>query len=255
MQQRVMTFATAAGTVLGCMLLGVCLYAQTARTNGCADCHLAVPTAPASAHVSAWDRSPHGRKNVGCHVCHGGNPAAVEPALAHRGILPPADPKSPLHRLNIPATCGNCHRAPFTAFQDSRHYKLLRSGNDDGPTCITCHGDVDGRVLSATALAARCANCHGPDEVAPRAGRMVEVRAVYEELGVVREQMKAAQLLIERVADKKRKAELKFAYEQAELPLRRAVELGHRFVYDDLRRNLSHAQEQVNALMAKLANR
>jgi hypothetical protein len=229
--------------------------AQIAPVNGCADCHFANPAAGGSAHVFAWDRSPHGRANVGCSACHGGNPATFEPALAHRSIIPPAKPNSPLQTSNIPATCGNCHRGPFTAFQNSRHYKLLRAGSDEGPTCVTCHGQTDGRVLSAKALAARCSSCHGPDEKAPRAGRMVEVRAVYEDLSVVREQMKLAQVLIKRVTDKKRHAELTFAYEQAEIPLRHAVELGHTFVYDDLRRNLSRAQEQVNALMGRLVNR
>src|SRR5262245_55090333 len=145
MHTRVMSIARAAATALGWVLIGSSpLQAQIAPASGCADCHVATPAAPAASHVSAWDRSPPGRANVGCQACKAGNPGPSEPALAHRGILPPADRKSPVHRLNIPATCGSCHRGQFAAFQDSRHYKLLRSGNDEGPTCVTCHGEVDG---------------------------------------------------------------------------------------------------------------
>jgi hypothetical protein len=228
---------------------------KTAAPNTCADCHLSSPAAPGSTHVETWDRSPHGRGNVGCSACHGGDPTAVEPGQAHRGILPSTEPQSPRHRLNIPALCGKCHMGPLTAFESSRHYDLLRTGHDEGPTCITCHGASDGRVLSAKALATRCSSCHGPNEVAPRAGRVVEVRSVYEELGVVREQLKLAQLLIGQVKEKKRRSELMFDYEQAELAIRQAVDVGHKFVYDNLRSNLGRAQNRVNALLARLSNR
>jgi hypothetical protein len=228
---------------------------KTVAPNTCAGCHLSSPAAPGSTHVETWDGSPHGRRSVGCSACHGGDPTTFEPAQAHKGILPATDPQSPRHRLNIPALCGKCHMGPLTAFQSSRHYDLLRTGNDDGPTCITCHGASDGRVLSAKALATRCSGCHGPNEVAPRAGRVVEVRSVYEELGVVREQLKLAQLLIAQVKEKKRRNELTFDSEQAELTIRQAVDAGHQFVYDNLRSNLARAQNRVNALLARLANR
>jgi hypothetical protein len=223
--------------------------------NTCADCHLSSLAAPGSTHAEAWDRSPHGRENVGCSACHGGDPTAFEPVQAHKGILPSTDPQSPRHRLNIVALCGKCHMGPLTAFRSSRHYDLLRTGHDEGPTCITCHGASDGRVLSAKALATRCSSCHGPNEVAPRAGRVVEVRSVYEELGVVREQLKLARGLIAQVKDKKRRSELTFDSEQAELAIRQAVDAGHQFVYDNLRSNLGRAQNRVNALLARLANR
>jgi hypothetical protein len=242
--------------ILGFTFLGAASsYAQTAAKNGCADCHVTTPAGPGSTHVETWDRSPHGLADVGCSACHGGDPTTFDPLQAHQGILPPTDRRSPRHALNIPAMCGKCHAGPFAAFQTSRHYDLLRTGNDEGPTCITCHGASDGRMLSAKALAARCSSCHGPKEVAPRAGRVVEVQSVYEELGAVREQLKLARLLIARVNDKKRRAKLTFDYEQTELAVRQAVEVGHKFVYDSLRSNLARAQDRTNALLASLANR
>ena len=160
-----------------------------------------------------------------------------------------------MNRRNLPATCGTCHAGPFVAFQKSTHYELLQSGNPKGPTCSTCHGEVDGRVLSPKALASECNYCHGPGEVAPRAERARQVREQYEALTVVREQMKLAQSLIERVDDKKRRASLIQAYEQAQVPLTRAVGAGHRFVYDELREYLAVAQARVGALLSRLANR
>jgi len=40
-----------------------------------------------------------------------------------------------------------------------------------------------------------------------------------------------------------------------EVPLTRAVNAGHRFVYDELRENLAVAQRRVEAVLSTLANR
>ena len=229
--------------------------AQIAPQSGCADCHYARPDSPRQDHLEAWDRSPHARNNIGCESCHGGNPRVFEALPAHVGILASGNAKSPVNRRNLPTTCGACHIGPFVAFQDSRHYELLQSGNNRGPTCSTCHGEVDGRVLSPKALASRCNECHGPGETAPRVERARQVREQYEGLVAVREQMKLAQSLIRRVDDQKRRATLTDALQQAQVPLTRAVNAGHRFVYDDLRENLATAQKRVEALLSTLANR
>jgi hypothetical protein len=229
--------------------------AQIPPRSGCADCHYADPKSPRRDHLESWDRSPHGRNAVGCETCHGGNPRTFEGVLAHEGIVAPADAKSPVSRRNLARTCGVCHAGPFVAFQDSRHSQLLLEGNENGPTCSTCHGEVDGRLLSARALAAACDRCHGPGDVAPRAERARQVREQYEDLTAVREQMKQAQALIKRVNDKTRRASLTEAYRQAEIPLTRAVDAGHRFVYDELRAHLSVARARVQTLLTSLANR
>ena len=51
--------------------------AQPATPSRCADCHCARPDAPGQYHVLDWDRSPHGRNNVGCQACHGPGSAHV----------------------------------------------------------------------------------------------------------------------------------------------------------------------------------
>ena len=226
-----------------------------AQESRCASCHYANPDSPRQDHLQSWDNSPHDRGNVGCEKCHGGDATSFERAQAHRGILNSSNVASPVNRRNLPKTCGACHTGPFVAFQDSRHYQLLESGSDRGPTCSTCHGSVDGRLLSAKALASRCDSCHGVGETAPRAERARQVREQYDALSVVRQEMKLAQSLVRRVKDSKRRAELNDDYQQAQVPLIRAVNAGHKFVYDDLRQYLGVAQQRTQALLAKLANR
>lgn len=229
--------------------------ASAQQASRCADCHFAQNNIPAQDHLFDWDRSPHGRANVGCEKCHGGNPTVFESSLAHRGILNSGNPKSPAHRSNLPATCGGCHVGPFVAFQDSRHYELLKGGDEHGPTCSTCHDPVAGELLSPKALEKQCSACHGPREVAPRAERARNARTMYESLNAVREQLKLANVMIKRVDDKQRRADLMAEYEQATVPLTRAINAGHKFVYGELDEHLKVAQERVEKLMARIANR
>jgi len=159
--------------------------AQIPPQSGCADCHFADPKAPRREHLEAWDRSPHGRERVGCEQCHGGNPRTYEGFLAHARLIPGVDEQSPVNRRNLPATCGGCHTGAMLAFQRSRHHELLQSGKANGPTCATCHGNVEGRVLSAKALESECNECHGAREQAPRAERARAVREEYDALKAV----------------------------------------------------------------------
>jgi len=229
--------------------------AQIAPVSGCADCHFANPDSPRQDHLADWDRSPHARNNVGCESCHGGNPQTFERPAAHAGMVASRSAKSPVNRRNLPATCGKCHAGPAAAFRESQHDKLLQANDGRGPTCSTCHGENSARVLSSKALASRCASCHGPKEVAPRADRVRQVRELYDGVATVREEMKLAQQLIRRTNDQQRRAAYAATYEDAQIPLTRAISAGHRFVYDELRDQLAEAQKRVAALMAQLANR
>jgi len=226
-----------------------------AQRSTCADCHYASASGIRRGHLEEWDRSPHGRNDVGCEKCHSGDAKEFEPFLAHRGVLNPADPSSPVNRGNLPFTCGQCHIGPAVAFESSRHFELLKSGNAKGPTCSTCHGDVDGRILSPRALASACNACHGPGETAPRAERARLVREQYEDLRNVREQMKLASKRIARVDDKRRRDNLMRLLTRAEGTVGRAVEAGHKFVYDDMSAYLRLAKQHVDELLTTLANR
>jgi len=260
-----MTFATAtiggwhmnrlsvAGAIISLFLAATPAVAQQA--SRCADCHFAQNTVPNPDHLYDWDRSPHARNNVGCEKCHGGNATVFEASIAHRGILNPANKQSPVNRANLPATCGGCHVGPFVAFQDSRHYELLKGGDQHGPTCSTCHDPVAGQLLSPKALEKQCSQCHGPKEVAPRAERARNARQMYESLNAIRDQLKLANAMIKRVDDKQRRADLMNEYEQASVPMTRAINAGHKFVYGELDEYLKVAQERVEKLMAHIANR
>lgn len=229
--------------------------ASAQQASRCADCHYAQNNVPAQDHLYDWDRSPHGHANVGCDKCHGGNPTVFESSLAHRGIVNSGNAKSPVNRANLPATCGGCHVGPFVAFQESRHFELLKTGDAHGPTCSTCHDAVAGNLLSPAALEKQCAHCHGPKEIAPRAERARNARAMYEGLNVVREQLKLASAMIKKVDDRQRRADLMNDYEQATVPVTRAINAGHKFVYAELDEHLKVAQQRTEKLMSRIANR
>jgi hypothetical protein len=224
-------------------------------TSRCADCHYAQITPPNADHLLDWERSAHARHNVGCERCHGGNAGVFEAFLAHDGVLDSSNRRSPVHRANLPATCGRCHVGPFVGFQESRHYELLESRIEDGPTCSTCHDPVAGQLLSPKALESQCARCHGPAEVAPAADRAKHAREMYEALHAVRSQLKIARQMIKKVGDKQRQADLMDLYSAAEVPVTRAVDAGHSFIYDELQAHLVTAQQRVDRLMAALGNR
>jgi hypothetical protein len=243
--------------VLGAVLLGLLVaprFAMAQQQSSCADCHFANPTAPARNHLEAWDRSPHGRRKVGCETCHGGDATTFEATLAHRGILSSADPESPVNRRNLPRTCGRCHAGPFAAYQKSEHFSLLETGDTRVPVCATCHGTVAAERPSPRALEGECRDCHGPKGVARREERAEAARTLYESVHESRDLLDATRLLIAHVRDKRRRAQLETLFQQAEAPLKQSIAAGHEFVYDDLKERLATARQRIEALLGQLAN-
>jgi hypothetical protein len=223
-----------------------------AQQSRCADCHVANPDAPG--HLGEWDVSPHGRGNVGCEACHGGDATTFERVPAHRGILNAANPASPVHRTNLPATCGTCHTGPFVAFQKSRHFALLGAGDPNGPTCSTCHGEVAARLLSPRGLESRCARCHAPNRPAGHPEFPALGRTMHEGVIDVRAALDQARAMIRRVKNTALRAELEAAWQQAEVPLIEARQSGHAFVFDNLEERLGVARRRTDALLDRLAN-
>ena len=220
----------------------------------CADCHFANPGSVSANHLSEWDLSGHGRKNVGCETCHGGDPRSFEPFVAHKDILARTNPASPVHPTNLPKTCGTCHTGPLVAFQRSKHYELLRAGNKNGPTCTTCHGEAAGTRLSPKALEGQCATCHGAGKIAPHPEFPARARLADEGLREARALLKDARTAIGRVKDKARRASLEQAAQQAEVPIIEATQAGHAFIYDQLDERLTTARARLAALFERLAN-
>jgi hypothetical protein len=229
-------------------------WSALAQTGSCANCHYADPSTPAREHLAAWERSAHGRAAVGCESCHGGDASSYEASLAHRGLRPSTDRRSPVHRTNLPATCGRCHIGPFVGFQKSHHFTMLERGDPRVPTCTTCHDAVGSQLPSAKALQAECQRCHGPKGTAPRVERAAAARVLLEAVGESRELLKAASPFLDRMHDTPRRTELRAAYQQAEVPLIEAGQSVHEFVFDNLKERLATARRRIEALLAALAN-
>jgi nitrate/TMAO reductase-like tetraheme cytochrome c subunit len=243
------------------VLLGLCFSGvlalaapAAAQQSNCADCHVSRPEAPNTAHLADWDHSAHSRNNVGCEKCHGGDPSTFESFLAHRGVLNSANPSSPVNRRNVTTLCGTCHAGPFVAFQESQHFALLQKGDDRVPVCTTCHSAAGSVRPSARALEAECRRCHGPNGIAPRVERAEAARTMYDALHETRDVLKSARSMVNRVDDKRRRAELEEAYQQAEIPLIQATQAGHEFKYDNLKERLAVARQRLEALLSLVAN-
>ena len=112
----------------------------------------------------SYQDSVHGRavangsqKAAVCTDCHG----------THE-ILPASDPKSPISRFNVPATCGQCHTAIETTFMQSVHGQAIARGNQLAPTCTDCHGihtikapsNPSSPVAEQNVSRDICARCH-----------------------------------------------------------------------------------------------
>lgn len=220
----------------------------------CANCHFANVGSITASHLSEWDLSAHGRNGVGCEACHGGNPRSFEPFVAHREILARANPASPVHRTNEPATCGACHQAPFAAFQRSKHFELLRAGDTSVPNCATCHGEVAGVRPSPKALESQCAQCHGVGKVAPRPEYPLRGRQAFQGLQETRALLKDVRNAISRVKDPARRARYERDARLAEVPISEATETGHAYRYERLDARLSEARTRLAALFDQVAN-
>jgi len=244
--------------VLAQGLLAVLLTAVTSQAqvtpSRCADCHFANRRSPSDWHLSEWDHSAHGRAGIGCEKCHGGDPGTFEPFLAHQGMLSPGNPASPVNRINLPKTCGACHPGPFASFQKSRHYGLLREGNLETPTCVTCHGNVGAYLLSPKALYAECAHCHAAGKIAPRGDFPAEGKIMLTGVRDVRASLDEARTLIKRINDRARRESLERELEDARTPLLEAVHAAHMFVFDQMQERLEIARRRADMLMEQLAN-
>jgi cytochrome b subunit of formate dehydrogenase len=113
----------------------------------------------------SYQDSVHGRA-----VANGSEQAAVcTDCHAAHAVLPANNPRSPISRLNVAATCGNCHAAIEQTFTESIHGQAIAQGNQLAPTCTDCHGihTIKSPINPNSPVAAQnlsrdvCARCHG----------------------------------------------------------------------------------------------
>ena len=134
----------------------------------CGRCHgqkfLMESTGESGQPFISYQQSVHGlaiekgSKNAAvCTDCHG-----------EHEILPANNPKSPIYKFNVPATCGKCHTAIEQTFDQSIHGQALARGNGLAPVCTDCHGihtikshiDPNSSVSEQNIARTTCARCH-----------------------------------------------------------------------------------------------
>ena len=88
-----------------------------------------------------------------CADCHG-----------EHDVHPSKDPRSPVNRANVPATCGKCHVGILEPYAKSVHGELLAKGDPKAPVCSDCHTAHEITRTDAPAfmrdIVAECGSCH-----------------------------------------------------------------------------------------------
>ncbi|MCC6738188.1 MAG: hypothetical protein IT452_04020 [Planctomycetia bacterium] len=133
----------------------------------CLKCHASEeikarhPNMADPAMLKNYSMSAHGRGvhlkglsvSATCTDCHG-----------HHAIRPRSDTASPIHPLNVPKTCGQCHPGIFTEFEKSAHGELWKKSDSKGPVCSVCHPPHEVTDVSTSAFRAgssnQCGHCH-----------------------------------------------------------------------------------------------
>jgi len=119
-----------------------------AQKNSCLECHLEMDEA-LKAPAEGFGADVHKQFGLGCHDCHGGNPALDDVELAKNRTF-----KGSPERAKIPEFCGSCHSDSaymrkfnpnlrvdqLALYWTSRHGQLLKKGDTNGAVCTDCHG-------------------------------------------------------------------------------------------------------------------
>jgi formate dehydrogenase gamma subunit len=110
------------------------------------------------------------RESVHAKALAQGNVSAAVCIDCHNShdILPASDARSPITKMNVPATCSKCHKAETAEFMQSVHGQAVTRGVSRSPVCTDCHGihGITSPVEKATAHASTavatdtCAGCH-----------------------------------------------------------------------------------------------
>ncbi|RPI74341.1 MAG: cytochrome B, partial [Ignavibacteriales bacterium] len=118
------------------------LKVKIAQEKLCLSCHLDDPqirarTSPSAGFITAYEHSIHGSelmkgnsKVANCVNCH-----------TSHDVEPGSNSTSTVNKLNIPETCGQCHKDISEEYSESIHGVSLMKGNMDSPACVDCHGE------------------------------------------------------------------------------------------------------------------
>lgn len=128
-----------------------------AKPVACAECH-AEQSETYCASVHGVANGDGDERAATCQDCHG-----------HHEVLPPTNPASPLYRLNLAQTCGQCHPRATEDVLKSVHGKALARGVREAPTCTDCHAEhkiEDLRAASPMHISEDvCSRCHASERI------------------------------------------------------------------------------------------
>lgn len=164
------------------MAAALCSAPVASAQSSCQECHRDLRNPVLRAPVTLLKESIHGKQNLRCNDCHGGNPD--EPSV--RAMDPKTGFKSRIEAASMPETCGTCHadrnrfmKAGFkiptdqlTGYRLSVHGKAFARGNTRAAACWDCHGhhlvlppdDPRSKVYPGN-IAETCGACHSNAEV------------------------------------------------------------------------------------------
>ncbi len=164
------------------------------KDYNCIVCHKEMDDESLTPPVDKWMKSVHREVGVKCADCHGGNPADEDMAMDEEaGFKGAPEPK------DIPAFCAKCHsdaklmrsynqRADqYTLYSGSVHGRRLKAGNENAPSCVSCHGahkilrvkDPDSSV-SRRAIPVTCGNCHSKQKIFEKLGKPWNQLSLYK---------------------------------------------------------------------------
>jgi nitrate/TMAO reductase-like tetraheme cytochrome c subunit len=193
------------GLLLALLSLAVLLasapaVAEEEEPDSCVDCHsnpdMLVTNKKLYDYFERWTSSIHKQEGVTCVDCHGGNPRAADKRGAHATAdLTEAKASSAVNFRNIPDTCGDCHEEILESFRKSAHFEhvVAKEEEDQGPTCVTCHGSINVAVLNVNTVEATCSRCHNeesenhpdtPEEARALLNRFLSIHRYYRYITV-----------------------------------------------------------------------
>lgn len=120
--------------------------------------------------VAEFETSVHGQR-----LLSDGDPNVATCTSCHtvHSIKPASDPRSSVHPLNVPATCGQCHADAermarynipvdqLDRYQTSIHWEMISEEGDlSAPTCNDCHGNHGAAPPGLAWVGNVCAQCH-----------------------------------------------------------------------------------------------
>ncbi|HEU5239749.1 MAG TPA: cytochrome b/b6 domain-containing protein, partial [Pyrinomonadaceae bacterium] len=110
------------------------------------------------------------RESVHAKAIARGNMSAAVCTDCHNAhdIEPAANAQSTIARVNIPNTCGKCHRTESNEFMQSIHGQAIVRGVSRSPVCTDCHGihnilmpfNGTKETMSTAVGTDSCAKCH-----------------------------------------------------------------------------------------------